>query len=114
MKNLRGQGYVKYTKICCFWQYIKYNLSKNIQLTTTLWNGKQLTAEPNFILISSTLSLYLVRGKVGSWIANTFITTKPSCERALATLKNLVLPRLQHKNNKIKLLGTSKLTHNEI
>lgn len=74
-------------------------------LTMDLWKGRQLTAEASLDLISSSLSLYIDNGRVGSCIANTLTTMRPSWLLALATLKNLVLPRLwiQRWNNAIKL-----------
>ena len=70
---------------------IKPALSCNI----VFWNGKQLTADANLVLMSSIPFLYVVKGKDGSWITKTLTTTNPSCDFARATLKNLVEPRLK-------------------
>lgn len=65
----------------------------------TRWQGRQLLAEASLLRISSIRSRYIDNGKVGSWMANTFTTTKPSWDLTRATLKKRVLPRLKHKTS---------------
>lgn len=43
----------------------------------------------------SSCCLWVCSGKDGSWMTNTLTTPSPSLHLTLATLKNLVLPRLE-------------------
>ena len=65
-----------------------YILAKNI-----VWTSQVYVQH-----LPSSLFLCEDSGSEGSWITKTFTTARPSLVRALATLKNLVLPKLKFKN----------------
>lgn len=67
-------------------------------VTWTRWKGKQFTAFDKLFWIISTRWACVSSGKLGSCLTNTLITIRPSSERTLATLKNLVLPILFEKS----------------
>ena len=69
--------------------FLSYSLLINIACVTSQVHVQHLP---------SSLFLCEDNGSEGSWITKTFTTARPSLVRALATLKNLVLPKLKFKN----------------
>lgn len=60
----------------------------------------QLKTGTNLLRISSKCVLWICSGRVGSWIAKTLTTMRPSSDFARATLKKRVLPKLEWKKLK--------------